>query len=68
MVAVGFYHSHTASSPYPSRTDVNEWNPEFYPDAVYFICSLKAPSAPQLRAFRFDEDKHVREEPIAIQG
>ena len=43
MTTVGFYHSHIASSPYPSRTDVAEWNPEWYPDAVYFICSLKDP-------------------------
>ncbi|HEY3118070.1 MAG TPA: M67 family metallopeptidase [Chloroflexota bacterium] len=64
----GFYHSHIASSPYPSRTDVNEWNPEWYPDAVYFICSLKNPIQPEVRAFRFDEDKHLVEEPIEISS
>jgi len=63
---IGFYHSHTHSSPYPSRTDVRDWNPEIYPDAVYFICSLKEPSRPEVRAFKFDEDVHLVEEPIQL--
>ncbi len=68
LKTAGFYHSHIASSAYPSRTDVNEWNPEWYPDANYFICSLKNLAKPELRAFRFDEDKHLVEEPIEISG
>jgi proteasome lid subunit RPN8/RPN11 len=63
---VGFYHSHTHSSPYPSRTDVRDWNPEAYPDAVYFICSLTEPGRPVVRAFRFDSDIHLVEEPISV--
>ena len=31
---VGFYHSHPASRPYPSETDVSE---AVYPDAVHLI-------------------------------
>jgi proteasome lid subunit RPN8/RPN11 len=61
---IGFYHSHVASSPYPSQTDVENWNPKEFPQAVHFICSLKDRSHPALRAFRFDEDVHLREEPI----
>jgi proteasome lid subunit RPN8/RPN11 len=63
---LGFYHSHTHSSPYPSRTDVMNWNPEAYPDAVYFICSLAEPGRPEVRAFRFDRDIHLVEEPIRV--
>jgi len=63
---IGFYHSHTHSSPYPSRTAVRDWNPEVYPDAIYFICSLAEPGRPVLRAFRFDRDVHLVEEPIDV--
>ena len=63
---VGFYHSHIRSSPYPSRTDVMNWNPEAYPDAVYFICSLAEPGHPVVRAFKIDRDIHLVEEPISV--
>jgi proteasome lid subunit RPN8/RPN11 len=65
MELSGFYHSHIDTSPYPSRTDVAHSNPEMFPAAVYFICSLKH-QPPLLRAFRYDEDVHLREEPIEI--
>jgi desampylase len=63
----GFYHSHISSSPYPSRTDVDHSNPEMYPQAVYFICSLKY-DPPVVRAFRYDEDVHLLEDPVEITG
>jgi proteasome lid subunit RPN8/RPN11 len=63
---LGFYHSHIKSSPYPSRTDVMNWNPEAYPDAVYFICSLAEAGHPVVKAFRFDRDVHLVEEPISL--
>lgn len=66
LETLGFYHSHTRSSPYPSRTDVMNWNPEAYPDAVYFICSLAEPGRPVVRAFKFDKDVHLVEEPISV--
>jgi proteasome lid subunit RPN8/RPN11 len=66
LETLGFYHSHIRSSPYPSRTDVMNWNPEAYPDAVYFICSLAEPGNPVTRAFRFDRDVHLVEEPITV--
>lgn len=46
---MGVYHSHPISVAYPSATDA--WN-AYYPDSVYFICSLEFDDAPVLRAFR----------------
>jgi proteasome lid subunit RPN8/RPN11 len=62
----GFYHSHVDSSPYPSRTDAIQWNPEGYPDVVHLICSLEDPAGAVLRAFRFDKHNHLMEEPIQV--
>jgi [CysO sulfur-carrier protein]-S-L-cysteine hydrolase len=45
---LGIYHSHTASAPYPSQTDVNL---AAYPDAVYVIVSLQDPEDPEVRGF-----------------
>lgn len=47
---MGVYHSHPASEAYPSATDA--WNAAYYPDIVYFICSLEDDDAPNIRAFR----------------
>ncbi|MEZ4679510.1 MAG: M67 family metallopeptidase [Caldilineaceae bacterium] len=46
---MGIYHSHPVSVAYPSATDA--WN-AYYPDSVYFICSLEFDDAPVIRAFR----------------
>jgi len=46
---MGIYHSHPVSVAYPSATDA--WN-AYYPDSIYFICSLEFDEAPVLRAFR----------------
>lgn len=56
------YHSHPATTPYPSSTDRAE---AFYPDAAYILVSLRA-GAPEMRAFRISSDppgseKTVRE-------
>ncbi len=56
---VGLYHSHPASPPYPSATDVRL---AFYPDSVYFIVSLADPGAPVIRAFRIDREAGKIEE------
>ncbi len=45
---MGVYHSHPVSVAYPSATDA--WN-AYYPDAVYFICSLEHDDAPVIRAY-----------------
>jgi proteasome lid subunit RPN8/RPN11 len=46
---MGIYHSHPVSVAYPSATDA--WN-AFYPECIYFICSLEHDDAPVIRAFR----------------
>ena len=46
---MGIYHSHPVSVAYPSATDA--WN-AYYPECIYFICSLEFDAAPVLRAFR----------------
>ena len=46
---MGIYHSHPVSVAYPSATDA--WN-AYYPDSIYFICSLEFDHAPVIRAFR----------------
>jgi proteasome lid subunit RPN8/RPN11 len=45
---LAIYHSHTASAPYPSQTDVNLAS---YPDAVYLIVSLQDVENPELRGY-----------------
>ncbi len=59
---LGIYHSHPASPAYPSATDIRL---AFYPEAVYFICSL-AEAEPVLRAFRIVEGE-ISEVEIEIQ-
>lgn len=46
---MGIYHSHPVSVAWPSATDA--WN-AFYPECIYFICSLEHDDVPVLRAFR----------------
>jgi len=46
---MGVYHSHPVSVAYPSATDA--WN-AYYPDSIYFICSLEYDDAPVIRGFR----------------
>lgn len=46
---MGIYHSHPVSVAYPSATDA--WN-AYYPESIYFICSLEYDDVPVVRAFR----------------
>ena len=46
---VGSYHSHPASQPVPSPTDVAQAH---YPEFVHVIVSLASPGDPEIRAFR----------------
>jgi proteasome lid subunit RPN8/RPN11 len=48
---VGSYHSHPASRPVPSPSDIAE---AYYPGFVYVIVSLVTPESPEIRAFRID--------------
>ncbi len=56
---LAIYHSHPASPPYPSATDVSL---AFWAEAYYIICSLTDPAAPEVRAF------HIRDERITEPG
>ena len=58
----GIYHSHPSSEAYPSATDRGL---AFYPDAIYFICSLQHRERPELRAFLLVEDD-VREQGVRV--
>jgi len=67
---LGFYHSHTGSEAYPSRTDraralwrdpVTGEDVPAYPGATYVIASIRGPD-PEVRAFRFDGGDIAEEE------
>lgn len=48
MQLVCIFHSHVASAPYPSATDIREAH---YPDAAYLIVSLVDQSNPLAKAY-----------------
>ncbi len=54
-------HSHVASSPVPSATDVEL---AYYPDSLHVICSL-AGEVPEIRGWSI-RDGAVREVPLAV--
>jgi len=58
----GFYHSHTHSRAYPSKTDRDH---AFYPETRYLILSLADRDEPVLRSF-FIQDGEVTEEELTI--
>ena len=65
-----FYHSHTHSPAYPSKTDVRL---VVYPDSYYLVVSpnefdgnsQKVSETPQVRAFSINDGKII-EEPIVV--
>lgn len=62
MEIIAFYHSHTHTPAYPSKTDVRLAT---WPDAYYLIVSLQDKASPTIRAFRI-QDGQVREVPLEI--
>ena len=58
----GIFHSHVASSAYPSQKDVRL---AFYPDVSYLIVSLSDQNKPVLNSFKII-DENVKEEEIEI--
>ena len=72
---VGIYHTHPATVPYPSKTDVSrahwgETDDLLFPEYSYLIVSLRDPSTPEPRSFqirgrRIPED--IVEETIEIE-
>ncbi len=59
---VVIYHSHTATEPYPSRTDVSYASE---PEAHYVLVSTRNPEAAEFRSFRI-VDGEVTEEEVRV--
>ena len=59
---VVIYHSHTATEPYPSRTDISYASE---PDAHYVLISTRDPETHEMRSYRI-VDGVVTEEPVTI--
>lgn len=49
---LAIYHTHPATEPYPSATDIAEAH---YPDSVYILISLKNPEQAKMRGYRIVE-------------
>ncbi|MCD5401224.1 M67 family metallopeptidase [candidate division NPL-UPA2 bacterium] len=60
---LGIYHSHVASSPYPSPRDVEM---AFYPEASYVIISLTDFHKLEVSSFKIGEGK-IEEEEISYK-
>lgn len=56
---VVIYHSHTATEPYPSRTDVSLASD---PDAHYLLVSTRDPDVDDVRSYRIVEGEVTEEE------
>lgn len=59
---VVIYHSHTATEPYPSRTDIGLATD---PDAHYLLVSTRDPVADEVRCYRI-VDGEVTEEEVQV--
>ena len=59
---VAIYHSHPASPPYPSDTDLEM---ACYPESLYLIISLVEQRHPALRAFRI-QDGEIQEVEMSV--
>lgn len=62
MDIIAFYHSHTHTPAFPSKTDVRLAT---WPEAYYLIISLQDKATPTVRAFRI-RDGQVREIPLEV--
>ena len=63
---IAFYHSHTHSPAYPSQTDVRMALQSGYLDVYYVLVSLENKRAPQIRAFRIDDQGEITEHEMWI--
>jgi [CysO sulfur-carrier protein]-S-L-cysteine hydrolase len=59
---VVIYHSHTATEPFPSRTDISFAGE---PNAHYLLVSTRDPVTTEIRSFRI-VDGAVTEEPVRV--
>ena len=71
---VGIYHTHPATEPYPSPTDMERAHWEgtddlIFPGYSYLIVSLRDPQNPEPRSFKLEgrrRPEDVREEAVSI--
>ncbi|RYG55587.1 M67 family peptidase, partial [bacterium] len=72
---VGIYHTHPATEPYPSPTDMERAHWEgsddlIFPGYSYLIVSLRDPANPEPRSYKLEGKRRpedVREETIHIE-
>jgi proteasome lid subunit RPN8/RPN11 len=64
---VVIYHSHTATEPYPSRTDIARAGEYalLLPSPHYVLISTRDPEVHELRSYRIDGGE-VTEEPVEV--
>ncbi len=71
---VGIYHTHPATIPYPSKTDVarahwGDTDDLLFPGYSYLIVSLRDPENPEPRSFKIEGrniPSDIREEPVSL--
>ena len=63
---LAFYHSHTHSPAYPSKTDVRMALESWMLDVYYVLVSLENKDEPQIRAFHIDEEGEITEEEYQV--
>ena len=74
LEVLGTYHTHPATVPYPSKTDVarahwGETDDLLFPEYSYFIVSLRDPNAPEPRSFKIQGrniPEDIAEETVSI--
>lgn len=72
---VGIYHTHPATVPYPSKTDVarahwGDTDDLLFPGYSYLIVSLRDPQNPEPRSYKIEGRRipeDVREEPVLME-
>ena len=76
MKIIGIYHTHPATEPYPSKTDVARahWGDSddlLFPDYSYLIVSLRDVENPEARSFKIRGrgiPTDVEEETVVVAG
>lgn len=76
LQVVGIYHTHPATVPYPSVTDVarahwGDTDDLLFPGYSYLIVSLRDPARPEPRSFKIEGRRlpeDVREEAVEMEG
>ena len=63
---LAFYHSHTHSPAYPSKTDVRMSLESWMLDVYYILVSLKDKETPQIRAFHINEEGEITEDEFQL--